>query len=49
MPNWYKKYHDLLQRCKKISRCTSIHLWFEETNARLQARLMDLEKQKNKN
>lgn len=46
MPNWYKKYHDLLQRCKKISRCTTIHLWFEETNARMRARLMDLELQK---
>ncbi len=45
MPNWYRKYYDLLQKCKKTSRCTTIHLWFEETNARLKARLMDLELQ----
>ena len=46
MPNWYRKYYDLLQKCKRISRTTTIHLWFEETNARLKARLMDLEVQK---
>ncbi len=46
MPVWYEKYNDLLQNCKKQSRCTTIHLWFEETNARMQARLRDLELQK---
>lgn len=46
MPNWYRKYHDLLQKCKKTSRCTTIHLWHEETLARMRARLMDLELQK---
>lgn len=46
MPEWYKKYFDLLKQCKKQSRCTTIHLWFEETNARLQARIRDLEIQK---
>ena len=43
MPKWYKKYYDLLQKCKQISRCTTIHLWFEQTDARLRARMQDLE------
>ena len=46
MPVWYKKYYDLLQKCKRISRCTTIHLWFEQTDARLRARLQDLEMHK---
>ncbi len=46
MPVWYQKYDDLLQNCKKQSRANSIHLWHEETLARLRARLMDLELQK---
>ncbi len=46
MPAWYKKYNDLLRNCKRQSRANSIHLWHEETLARLRARLMDLELQK---
>ena len=46
MPVWYKKYHDLLQKCKRISRCTTIHSWFEQTDARLRARMQDLEMHK---
>ena len=46
MPKWYEKYNEILNKCKKVSRATSIHLWHEETLARLRARLMDLEKQK---
>lgn len=43
MPVWYKKYHDLLQRCKRIGRFTAIHSWFEQTDAILRARMQDLE------
>lgn len=46
MPIWYKKYFDLLEKCKEQSRCTAIHLWHEETLARMRARLMNLEVQK---
>ena len=46
MPTWYKKYDEILRRCKKHTRCTTIHLWHEETLARLRARLMDLKMQK---
>lgn len=46
MPSWYKKYDSFLQKCKQISRCNSIHLWHEETLARMRARFMDLELQK---
>lgn len=46
MPKWYEKYFDLLEKLKKQSRATSIHLWHEETLARLRARLMDLETKK---
>lgn len=46
MPKWYEKYFNMIEECKKKSRCTSIHLWHEETLARMRARLMDLELQK---
>lgn len=46
MPKWYEKYFNILDKCKKQSRCVSIHLWHEETLARLRARLMDLELKK---
>ena len=46
MPIWYEKYKDLLNKCKETTRCNTIHLWHEETLARLRARLMDLKKQK---
>lgn len=46
MPVWYKKYHDLLQKCKRIGRFTTIHSWFEQTDARLRARMQDLEMNK---
>lgn len=46
MPEWYKKYSDLLSKCKKFSRANTIHLWFEETNSMMQARLMKLKGQK---
>lgn len=48
MPQWYEKYGELLDKCKKRSRCNTIHLWFEETNARMQARMMSLKTQKNR-
>lgn len=41
-----QKYQDMLDNLAKISRCNSIHLWHEETLARMRARLMDLELQK---
>ena len=41
-----QKWQDMLDKLAKISRCNSIHLWHEETLARMRARLMDLEKQK---
>ena len=46
MPSWYEKYNNLLNRAKKTSRANSIHLWHEETLARMRARLMNLEVQK---
>lgn len=46
MPSWYEKYNNLLNRAKEISRANSIHLWHEETLARMRARLMNLEVQK---
>lgn len=46
MPSWYEKYNNLLNRAKKISRANYIHLWHEETLARMRARLMNLEVQK---
>lgn len=45
MPSWYEKYNNLLNRAKKISRANYIHLWHEETLARMRARLMNLEVQ----
>lgn len=42
MPEWYKKWHKLLYKCKKRSRCNSIWLWHEETSAKMQARLRNL-------
>lgn len=46
MPSWYKRYYDLLQRCKRINRTNAIHLWFEQTDAMLRARMQDLEMHK---
>lgn len=46
MPTWYKKYHDLLQKCKSMGRFNTIHLWFEQTDAILRARMQDLEMHK---
>lgn len=46
MPAWYEKYSTLLNKAKTIGRANSIHLWHEETLARMRARLMDLEVQK---
>ena len=46
MPIWYEKYNEILARCKKRTRCNTIHLWHEETLAMLRARLMDLKVQK---
>ena len=46
MPSWYEKYNNLLNRAKEIRRANSIHLWHEETLARMRARLMNLEVQK---
>ncbi len=45
MPEWYKKWHGLLNKCKKISRCNSIWLWHEETLAKMQARVRKLKKE----
>lgn len=46
MPTWYEKYNEILTKCKNTTRCNAIHLWHEETLARLRARLMDLKIQK---
>lgn len=46
MPIWYEKYNEILARCKKRTRCNTIHLWHKETLAMLRARLMDLKVQK---
>lgn len=46
MPKWYEKYFALIEKCKKQSRVTSIHLWHEEMLAKMRARLMSLELQK---
>ena len=46
MPTWYEKYNEILTKCKNTTRCNAIHLWHEETLARLRARLMDLKVQK---
>lgn len=48
MPQWYEKYKNLLGKCRKYSRANTIHLWHEETLARMRARLMDLKVQKNR-
>lgn len=45
MPEWYGKYELCLKRCKKISRANTIHLWHEETLARMRLRLMSLRKE----
>ena len=46
MPEWYKRYDKLLKKYKRISRANTIHLWHEETLARMKARMMDLELRK---
>lgn len=46
MPEWYEKWKKLINKCKRMGRCNSIYLWHEMTLAKLQARKMDLEKQK---
>lgn len=46
MPKWYEKYFNLIEKCKKQSRATSIYLWHEEMLAKMRARLMNLELQK---
>lgn len=31
-----------------MDRCTEIHLWFEETNAKMQKNMLELKAQKNR-
>lgn len=40
-----KEYQELLQRLKKIGRCNSIHLWHEETLAKMKLNLFQLRKE----
>lgn len=46
MPEWYKKYDDLLKKCKRIGRSNSIILWFEETSAKMKLNMLDLQNKK---
>lgn len=41
-----EEYQKRLNKLKKIGRFNTIHMWHEETLARMRARLMDLKGQK---